>query len=194
MFHERRRRPDGRRVGVPAQVDPGIAAGDDVTTAKFRDAGYDRDDRQGNARPRSNPRRGACSTLPPRQHGRGSTAASKGTASGSPTSPISWTWSGALDVLSRHEGASCSWSPLIDKSHPLDWERAVMDTIMLDRAVEVAGEFAARKDDMLIVTADHARHVDRGTVDDNAPGDVMAQGRRLRKAGSTIRRRTATAP
>jgi alkaline phosphatase len=67
-------------------------------------------------------------------------------------------------------------SGLIDKySHPLDWERAVMDTIMLDRAVEVAVEFAARKNDTLVlVTADHAHGLSIvGTVDDNAPGDAM---------------------
>jgi alkaline phosphatase len=84
----------------------------------------------------------------------------------------------ALDVLSRHDGGFVLMveSGLIDKySHPLDWERAVMDTIMLDRAVEVAVEFAARKNDTLIlVTADHAHGLSIvGTVDDNAPGDVM---------------------
>src|SRR5258705_7146292 len=65
----------------------------------------------------------------------------------------------ALTVLARHEDGFVLLveSGLIDKySHPLDWERAVMDTIMLDRAVAVAKEFAgARNDTLILVTADH---------------------------------------
>src|SRR4029453_15593636 len=84
----------------------------------------------------------------------------------------------AIEVLSRNEKGFVLMveSGLIDKySHPLDWERAVMDTIMLDRAVEVAVEFAARQNDTLIlVTADHAHGLSIvGPVDDNAPGDGM---------------------
>ncbi|NAZ75582.1 alkaline phosphatase, partial [Kineococcus sp. T13] len=65
----------------------------------------------------------------------------------------------ALEVLEKNdkgfflmvEGAS------IDKSeHPLDGPRAVYDTIELDQAVGIAKEWAAGRDDTLIVvTADH---------------------------------------
>ena len=64
----------------------------------------------------------------------------------------------------------------IDKmSHPLDWDRAVMDTIEFDKAVGVAREFAAKNPDTLIVvTGDHAHGVSIiGTVDDEKPGDEM---------------------
>src|SRR5262245_14178885 len=77
----------------------------------------------------------------------------------------------ALTVLSRHDNGFVLMveSGLIDKySHPLDWERAVMDTIMLDRAVAAAKEFAAaRNDTLILVTADHAHGLSLvGTVDD----------------------------
>ncbi len=81
----------------------------------------------------------------------------------------------ALDVLSRHQSGFVLMveSGLIDKySHPLDWERAVMDTIMLDHAVEVAKAFAAQRGDTLVlVTADHSHGLSIvGTVDDDAKG------------------------
>jgi alkaline phosphatase len=84
----------------------------------------------------------------------------------------------ALDVLARHDEGFVLRveSGLIDKySHPLDWERAVMDTIMLDQAVQVAREFAARQDDTLVlVTADHSHGLAIvGTVDDAAPGEQV---------------------
>jgi alkaline phosphatase len=84
----------------------------------------------------------------------------------------------AIAVLSRNPKGFVLMveSGLIDKySHPLDWERAVMDTIMLDRAVAVAKDFAAQRDDTLVlVTADHSHGLAIvGTVDDNAPGDAM---------------------
>ncbi len=82
----------------------------------------------------------------------------------------------ALAVLSRHSGGFVLMveSGLIDKfSHPLDWERAVMDTIMLDRAVDAAKAFAApRGDTLILVTADHSHGLSIvGTVDDDAKGD-----------------------
>lgn len=84
----------------------------------------------------------------------------------------------ALDKLSKNpegfflmvEGAS------IDKmSHPLDWERALVDTIEFDKAIGVAQEFAKNNPDTLIVvTGDHTHGVAIiGTVDDDKPGDEM---------------------
>jgi alkaline phosphatase len=84
----------------------------------------------------------------------------------------------ALTVLARHDDGFVLMveSGLIDKySHPLDWERAVMDTIMLDRAVAAAKEFAAaRNDTLILVTADHTHGLSLvGTVDDTARGPEM---------------------
>jgi len=84
----------------------------------------------------------------------------------------------ALTVLARHEDGFVLLveSGLIDKySHPLDWERAVMDTIMLDRAVAVAKEFAgARNDTLIMVTADHTHGLSLvGTVDDSVRSQEM---------------------
>jgi len=63
----------------------------------------------------------------------------------------------------------------IDKySHSLDPERALFDTIMLDNAVKVAKDFAAEKNDtMIVVVADHAHAVSIiGTYDDDRPGQT----------------------
>ena len=83
----------------------------------------------------------------------------------------------ALDVLSQNEKGFVLMveSGRIDKySHSLDWERAVYDTIMLDNAVKVAKEFAATRDDTLIVVvADHAHGVAIvGTYDDDRGGPM----------------------
>jgi len=84
----------------------------------------------------------------------------------------------ALAVLARNDDGFVLMveSGLIDKySHPLDWERAVMDTIMLDRAVAAAKEFAAaRNDTLILVTADHTHGVSLvGTVDDTVRSQEM---------------------
>lgn len=67
-------------------------------------------------------------------------------------------------------------SARIDKySHSLDWERAVFDTIMLDNAVKAAKDFAAdRNDTLIIVVPDHAHPVSIiGTYDDDRPGQLL---------------------
>jgi alkaline phosphatase len=86
----------------------------------------------------------------------------------------------ALDRLSKNpegfflmvEGSS------IDKmSHPLDWDRAVVDTIEFDKAVGVAREFQkAHPDTLIVVTGDHTHGVSIiGTVDDEKPGTEMRE-------------------
>jgi len=81
----------------------------------------------------------------------------------------------SLDILSRNDKGFVLMveSGRIDKySHSLDWERSVYDTIMLDNAVKVAKEFAAaRNDTMIVVVADHAHPTAIiGTYDDDRPG------------------------
>jgi alkaline phosphatase len=83
----------------------------------------------------------------------------------------------ALSVLSAKDNGFLLMveSGRIDKySHTLDWERAVFETIMLDNAVAIAKDFAANRDDTLvIVVADHAHPVSIiGTYDDDRPGDT----------------------
>lgn len=66
----------------------------------------------------------------------------------------------------------------VDKmSHPLDWDRAVVDTIEFDKAIGVAREFAAKNPDTLIVvTGDHTHGVSIiGTVDDEKEGNDMRE-------------------
>lgn len=86
----------------------------------------------------------------------------------------------ALDKLSKNpegfflmvEAAS------VDKmSHPLDWDRALVETIEFDKAVAVAREFTDKNPDTLIVvTGDHTHGVSIiGTVDDEKPGTEMRE-------------------
>ena len=86
----------------------------------------------------------------------------------------------ALDKLSKNpegfflmvEAAS------VDKmSHPLDWDRALVETIEFDKAIAVAREFADKNPDTLIVvTGDHTHGVAIiGTVDDDKPGTEMRE-------------------
>jgi len=86
----------------------------------------------------------------------------------------------ALERLSKNpegfflmvEGAS------IDKmSHPLDWDRAVIETIEFDKAVGIAREFAAKNPDTLIIaTGDHTHGFSIiGTIDDDKPGTDMRE-------------------
>lgn len=83
--------------------------------------------------------------------------------------------SAALAVLSRNPAGFYLMveSALIDKAnHPLDWERSVYDTIMLDNAVKVAVDWAAsRNDTMIVVVPDHTHGAAIiGTVDDSKQG------------------------
>jgi len=86
----------------------------------------------------------------------------------------------ALDNLSKNpEGFFLMVEAAnVDKmSHPLDWDRAVVDTIEFDKAIGVAREFAAKNPDTLIVvTGDHTHGVSIiGTVDDEKPGTEMRE-------------------
>jgi alkaline phosphatase len=84
----------------------------------------------------------------------------------------------AIQVLSRNPDGFFLMveAALIDKfNHPLDWERAVYDTIMLSNAVQVAKDFAAnRNDTLIIVVPDHTHGLAIvGTVDDAKAGGQM---------------------
>ena len=84
----------------------------------------------------------------------------------------------ALDVLSKNDKGFVLMieSGRIDKySHSIDWERAVYDTIMLDNAVKIAKDFAAaRNDTLVVVVPDHAHPVSLvGTYDDNRTGQQL---------------------
>jgi alkaline phosphatase len=86
----------------------------------------------------------------------------------------------AIQVLSRNKDGFFLMveAALIDKfNHPLDWERAVYDTIMLSNAVQVAKDFAGKRNDtLIIVTPDHTHGLAIvGTVDDGKPGADMRE-------------------
>jgi alkaline phosphatase len=83
----------------------------------------------------------------------------------------------SLDILSKNQKGFVLMveSGRIDKyAHTLDWERSVYDTIMLDNAVRVAKDFAAKRGDTLIVVVgDHAHPVSVvGTYDDERKGET----------------------
>jgi alkaline phosphatase len=86
----------------------------------------------------------------------------------------------ALDILSRHDKGFVLMveSGRIDKySHSLDWERSVYETIMLDNAVKMAKDFAAaRNDTLIVVVADHAHPTAViGVYDDARPGQQLRE-------------------
>ncbi|WP_449041155.1 alkaline phosphatase [Paracoccus sp. (in: a-proteobacteria)] len=86
----------------------------------------------------------------------------------------------ALDQLSRNEDGFFLMveAASVDKmSHPMDWERAVLDTIELDHTVALARDFAARTPDTLVVlTGDHTHGLSLiGTIDTEKPGDDMRE-------------------
>ncbi|WP_243391984.1 alkaline phosphatase [Polynucleobacter meluiroseus] len=83
----------------------------------------------------------------------------------------------ALNVLSKNPNGFFLMveAALIDKfNHPLDWERAAYDTIMLSNAVQVAKDFAkTHPDTLIIVTPDHTHSGSiSGVVDDSRPGPL----------------------
>ena len=83
----------------------------------------------------------------------------------------------ALDMLSKNDQGFMLMveSARIDKySHSLDWERSVYDTIMLDNAVRLAKDFAARNNDtLIIIVPDHAHAMSIvGTYNDELPGQT----------------------
>ncbi|MGO4705100.1 alkaline phosphatase [Microvirga sp. 2MCAF38] len=103
----------------------------------------------------------------------------KGTVSKFPDQPdLVEQTKAALDVLSKNQNGFVLMveSARIDKySHSLDPERAIYDTIMLDNAIQTAKDFAAKKDDtLIIVVGDHAHGVSIvGTYDDDTPGNQL---------------------
>ncbi len=105
----------------------------------------------------------------------------KGTVADFPNQPglVEMT-SAALEQLAKNpdgfflmvEGAS------IDKmSHPMDWERAMVETIEFDKAIGVALEFQkSNPDTLIVVTGDHTHGVSIiGTIDDKKPGTEMRE-------------------
>jgi alkaline phosphatase len=83
----------------------------------------------------------------------------------------------AINVLSRNPNGFFLMveAALIDKfNHPLDWERAAFDTIMLSNAVQVAKDFAkTHPDTLIIVTPDHTHSGSiSGVVHDDKPGPL----------------------
>ncbi|PZW47005.1 alkaline phosphatase [Humitalea rosea] len=83
----------------------------------------------------------------------------------------------ALQVLSRNPAGFFLMveSGLIDKAnHPLDFERSVYDTILLDNSLKVALDWAGnRNDTMIIVVPDHTQGIGiYGVVDDSRPGEM----------------------
>jgi len=100
----------------------------------------------------------------------------KNTVSQYPNQPdLTEMTSSAIEVLSRNPNGFFLMveAALIDKfNHPLDWERAAFDTIMLSNAVQIAKEFAkTHPDTLIIVTPDHTHSGSiSGVVNDEKPG------------------------
>lgn len=83
----------------------------------------------------------------------------------------------AINVLSKNPNGFFLMveAALIDKfNHPLDWERAAFDTIMLSNAVDIAKNFAkTHPDTLIIVTPDHTHSGSiSGVVHDDKPGPL----------------------
>jgi len=103
----------------------------------------------------------------------------KGTVSAFPDQPdLTNLTRKALEVLSTNKNGFFLMveAGLVDKySHPMDWERAVYDTIMFDKVIAIAQDFAKKNPDTLIVvTGDHTHSISvYGTVDDKKAGPLM---------------------
>jgi alkaline phosphatase len=83
----------------------------------------------------------------------------------------------AIEVLSRNPNGFFLMveAALIDKfNHPLDWERAAFDTIMLSNAVQIAKDYAKiHPDTLVIVTPDHTHSGSiAGVINDDKPGPL----------------------
>jgi len=83
----------------------------------------------------------------------------------------------AISILSKNPNGFFLMveAALIDKfNHPLDWERAAFDTIMLSNAVQIAKDFAkTHPDTLIIVTPDHTHSGSiSGVVNDAKPGPL----------------------
>ena len=83
----------------------------------------------------------------------------------------------ALNVLSKNKNGFFLMveAALIDKfNHPLDWERAAFDTIMLSNAVQIAKDYTkTHPDTLIIVTPDHTHSGSiSGVVHDDKPGPL----------------------
>jgi len=94
----------------------------------------------------------------------------------------------AIDVLSRNPDGFFLMveAALIDKfNHPLDWERAAFDTIMLSNAVQIAKDFAkTHPDTLIIVTPDHTHSGSiSGVVHDERPGPLREKVGTYAEAG-----------
>ena len=93
----------------------------------------------------------------------------------------------ALTVLARNKDGFVLMveAALIDKfAHRLDWERSVWDTIMLSNAVQVAKDFAAaRNDTLILVTADHTHGLSIVGTTEDGPGAPRDRIRTYAEAG-----------
>ncbi|MBC7800467.1 MAG: alkaline phosphatase [Gemmatimonadaceae bacterium] len=103
----------------------------------------------------------------------------KGTVGRFPDQPdLTEQTSAALRVLERNPAGFflAIEAGLIDKAnHPLDWERSVYDTIMLDRTLKVVMDWiGTRNDTLVIIVPDHAHGVAViGTVRDEVEAEQM---------------------
>ena len=112
----------------------------------------------------------------------------KGTARKYPDQPdLTEMTRAALTVLSRNRDGFVLMveAALIDKyAHGLDWERSVWDTIMLSNAVQVAKDFAAgRNDTLILVTADHTHGLSIVGTTEDGPGAPRDRIRTYGEAG-----------
>ncbi|MFZ4379929.1 MAG: alkaline phosphatase [Polynucleobacter sp.] len=113
----------------------------------------------------------------------------KNTVSQYPNQPdLTEMTSSAIEVLSRNPNGFFLMveAALIDKfNHPLDWERAAFDTIMLSNAVQVAKDFAkTHPDTLIIVTPDHTHSGSiSGVVNDERPGPLREKVGTYAEAG-----------